>query len=116
LPKKESFKESSGAYGRGYKKLLPEKKNVKILDVGFGMGHFIYFLKQERVLSTERLGTNQKIVSQRYSLLSYFMTLFKQDPVAAYLKIKEELIIEKQNSKKTGELAYLLLLEKIAIL
>src|SRR4051812_37311495 len=34
-------------YRRVYAPLLPADKNAKILDIGCGLGHFLYFLKSE---------------------------------------------------------------------
>jgi 2-polyprenyl-3-methyl-5-hydroxy-6-metoxy-1,4-benzoquinol methylase len=34
-------------YNKWYKKFLPPVKTAKILDLGCGMGHFLYFLKEE---------------------------------------------------------------------
>ena len=34
-------------YDDDYKKFLPEDKNIKILDIGCGMGHFLYYLSKK---------------------------------------------------------------------
>jgi 2-polyprenyl-3-methyl-5-hydroxy-6-metoxy-1,4-benzoquinol methylase len=43
----EGFEKSYKYYKYFYKNLLPEDKNIKILDVGCGTGQFLYFLKKE---------------------------------------------------------------------
>ena len=55
-----------------------------------------FLIKQERVLSIERFGNNQEEVSKRYSFMSFFMQLFKSDPVASYFKIKNSLVEGKE--------------------
>lgn len=47
FPNKEAFESAAKAYAAWYKKFLPADKNVKILDIGCGIGHFLYFLKKE---------------------------------------------------------------------
>jgi len=44
-PTKASFESASRAYSFLYGKFLPADKNARILDVGCGIGHFLYFLK-----------------------------------------------------------------------
>ena len=44
---KKSFEIVADAYRHWYKKFLPDNKNIKILDIGCGMGHFLYFLERE---------------------------------------------------------------------
>lgn len=34
-------------YKKNYLKHLPERKELKILDIGCGMGHFLYFLEKK---------------------------------------------------------------------
>ncbi|MFA5992393.1 MAG: type II/IV secretion system ATPase subunit [Candidatus Pacearchaeota archaeon] len=79
-----------------------------------------FLVKQERVLSPEKLGmASQVVISQRYELINYFLQLMKQDPVAAYQLIKNALIEEKAAASVPGaikELAYLMLLEKVVSL
>jgi len=55
---------------------------------------YVYFLRQEAILSQEKLITNnQQLFSQRYNDIFSFLFLLKQDPVAAYGELKK-LIIE----------------------
>lgn len=46
-PTKEAFESAAKSYAAWYKNFLPPNKNAKILDIGCGMGHFLYFLKKE---------------------------------------------------------------------
>ncbi len=46
-PSREAFESAANAYSVWYRKFLPADKSVKILDVGCGMGHFLYFLVKE---------------------------------------------------------------------
>jgi len=42
----EAYERMSYCYKYWYSKFLPRHKDSKILDIGCGMGHFIYFLKK----------------------------------------------------------------------
>ena len=64
-----------------------------------------FLLKQERVLSPDRLGGE---VGKRHSFMSFFMNLLRSDPIAAYFKVKNSL--EQEN---LGENSYSFLLKKI---
>lgn len=44
---KEAFESSLRMYERMYNDKLPLDKNIRILDVGCGMGHFIYYLQKK---------------------------------------------------------------------
>jgi len=46
-PTREAFESIARIYAAWYKKSLPANKNAKILDIGCGMGHFLYFLEKE---------------------------------------------------------------------
>lgn len=43
----QQFESASKYYDRNYGKLLPDDKHAKILDIGSGAGHFLYYLKQK---------------------------------------------------------------------
>ena len=43
----KEFSDLSKYYKKNYLKYLPKDKNAKILDIGSGMGHFLYFLEKE---------------------------------------------------------------------
>ena len=42
-----NFEKLSSYYKDDYDKLLPEDKNLSILDIGCGMGHFLYYLSKK---------------------------------------------------------------------
>jgi len=44
---KEEFDNAAKVYGFWYKRFLPQKRDARILDIGCGMGQFLYFLKKE---------------------------------------------------------------------
>jgi cyclopropane fatty-acyl-phospholipid synthase-like methyltransferase len=46
-PTREAFEAIARIYAAWYQKSLPANKNAKILDIGCGMGHFLYFLEKE---------------------------------------------------------------------
>jgi 2-polyprenyl-3-methyl-5-hydroxy-6-metoxy-1,4-benzoquinol methylase len=46
-PTRKAFDSQAKSYAYDYKKHFPKNKEIKILDVGCGMGHFLYFLKKE---------------------------------------------------------------------
>ena len=46
-PTEKAFKSAAKSYAAWYKKFLPSDRNARILDIGCGMGHFLYFLKSE---------------------------------------------------------------------
>ena len=59
---------------------------------------YIYFLKQEKILSQEKLITNcEQFFSSRYNELFGFLYLLKSDPVAAYVELKKLVIQAKIN-------------------
>lgn len=46
-PTKEKYKIAAASYKTNFKNFFPFDKNSKILDIGCGMGHFLYYLKNE---------------------------------------------------------------------
>ncbi|HUS51589.1 MAG TPA: hypothetical protein VMZ91_15590, partial [Candidatus Paceibacterota bacterium] len=81
---------------------------------------YVYFLKQEKVLSHKKLVTNnEQFFSQRYNDIFSFLFLLKQDPIASYHELKKIIIeakilldkLELQN--RTDQLNYINFLEKI---
>ena len=57
-----------------------------------------YLLKQERVLSIEKLsGRDKNAVGIRYEFMNFFMQLLREDPLLAYHKIRHKLV---ENRKK----------------
>jgi len=81
---------------------------------------YVFFVKQERILSREKLITNcQQFFSQRYNDLFAFLFLLKKDPIAAYSALRRFLIEAKifleraDSSSKIDQNNYIHFLEKI---
>ena len=81
---------------------------------------YTYLIKQERVLSQEKLITNyEQFFSKRYNDVFYFLFLLKQDAIAAYHDLKKiiveaNLFLEKLGAVfKTDQKNYILFLERI---
>ncbi len=81
---------------------------------------YTHFARQERVLSHEKLITNnEQFFPQRYNEVFNFLYLLKQDPISAYAEIKKlmisaRILLEKLDiSQKTDQANYISLLEKI---
>ena len=81
---------------------------------------YVFFVKQERILSREKLITNcQQFFSQRYNDLFAFLFLLKKDPIAAYSELGRFLIEAKifleraDSSSKIDQNNYIHFLEKI---
>jgi flagellar protein FlaI len=81
---------------------------------------YVYFLKQEKILSKEKLVTGfEEYFSPRYNDLFSFLYLLKQDPIQAYFELKRLLIEANINLERAPQRArmdfrnYSNLLEKI---
>jgi len=81
---------------------------------------YVYLLKQEKVLSQEKLVTNyEQFFAKRYNDIFYFLFLLKQDPVASYHDLKKiiveaNLLLEKLDpSFDIDQKNYIMLLNKI---
>ena len=81
---------------------------------------YVYLVKQERILSQERLITNnENFFSQRYNEVFSVLLFLKRDPLAAYSELKKVIIESKILLDKIGpeykadQLNYISLLEKI---
>src|SRR3989344_4289648 len=72
------------------------KKLIEIANL------YNFLLKQERVLSPEKLGGD---VTKRHSFMSFFMNLLRSDPLAAYFKVRNYL---SDDSIKDDSYSYLL--------
>ena len=84
---------------------------------------YTYLVKQERVLSPEKLVLNlQDQMGRRHNALSYLLLVMKQDPILAYHELKrllmeERIILERAPlNYKADEMHYIRLLEKISSL
>ena len=47
-------------FKKNYLKHLPKNKNVKILDMGCGLGHFLYFLRKQGYVNVKGIDLNKK--------------------------------------------------------
>jgi len=81
---------------------------------------YVYLVKQERILSQERLITNnENFFSQRYNEVFSVLLFLKRDPLAAYSELKKviiesKILLDKIGSEyKSDQLNYISLLEKI---
>jgi len=81
---------------------------------------YVYFVRQERILSQEKLITNrEQFFSQRYNDIFSFLFLLKQDPIAAYSELKKIIIEAKiflgkiDIQSKTDQTNYIHFLERI---
>ena len=74
-----------------------------------------HLIKQEKILSPERLGGDRQEVGEKHDQMTYFLTLLKQDPIAAYRELKrireeEKGYLQNQGVENSG---YLRMLGKI---
>lgn len=81
---------------------------------------YIYLVRQEKILSREKLITVYDLFfAPRYNEILSFLTLLKQDPIAAYFEIRKIIIQTKLSLEKLGtayradQSNYLGLLEKV---
>ncbi len=83
-----------------------DSKEVGMLSEIANLYNFL--LKQENVLSPQKLGDEQVEVQKRFAFMNYFLQFLKQDPVAAYFQLKGEV-----DRNREGDVVYFRLLEKI---
>jgi type IV secretory pathway ATPase VirB11/archaellum biosynthesis ATPase len=81
---------------------------------------YVYLLKQEKILSQEKLITsNPEVFSRRYNEVFSFLYLLKRDPFAAYFQLRKiilegKIILERLvGILKSDQKNYLSLLEKV---
>jgi len=84
---------------------------------------YIYLVKQEKVLSPEKLSFNfPQALGRRYNEISSFLFLLKRDPIAAYFELKKllfeaRIFLERADVySKPSQMNYIRLLEKILVL
>lgn len=79
---------------------------------------FTFLMKQEKILSPEKLDLSLSMIPQRYELMYYLLNLLKRDPVAAYSELKKILYQERENLErieinfKVSQMGYIRTLEK----
>ena len=80
---------------------------------------YTYFVRQEKILAREKIGSIEQFFPQRYNELFSFLLLLKQDPMSAYAEIKKILIntrlsLEKLNPRyKMDQVGHINFLERI---
>ena len=82
---------------------------------------YVYLLKQEKILSQEKLVKNiPQFFPQRYNSLFSFLLLLKQDPISSYFELKKIIFEEKIKAEKEANekikadyLGFIYLLERI---
>ena len=84
---------------------------------------YVYFVKQEKILSQAKLITNQEqFFNKRYNEVFSFLYLLKQDPISAYSELKKIIIETKISSHKIATefnldfMNYINFLEKLLVL
>jgi len=50
---REEYEQYAKSYGRDYDEFLPKDKSIRILDIGCGGGHFLYFLLKKGYYNVE---------------------------------------------------------------
>ncbi len=70
-----------------------------------------YLMRQEKVLSLEKLGNVRELLGIRHDFMNFFMQLLREDPLMAFQKIKNKIAEEK--SFQSRDKMFLILLEKI---
>ncbi len=63
---------------------------------------YTYLVKQEKILSHEKIGTIERFFPQRYNELFAFLMFLKQDPLSAYAELKKIIIYARVFSEKLG--------------
>jgi len=63
---------------------------------------YTYLVRQEKILSKEKIGALEQFFPKRYNALFTFLLLLKQDPLAAYSELKKILISARILLEKLG--------------
>ncbi|MEW5760784.1 MAG: class I SAM-dependent methyltransferase [Candidatus Thermoplasmatota archaeon] len=81
-PSKEAYELNAKIYDGMYKHLLPKDKNCEILDVGCGMGHFLYYISKKGYknfygidISKEQVDICKRYVTENIELIDTFIFL-----------------------------------------
>ena len=74
---------------------------------------YVFLVRQERVLSPDKISSRPEIASRKYEFMQYFLNLLKRDPLQSYNKIKTALFEEKSKSENEHDLIYQRVLTKI---
>ncbi len=81
---------------------------------------YIYLIKQERILSREKLSAgNDRFFTRRYNEVFSFLYQLKRDPIFAYIELRNMIVESKvalekvDESSKVNQSSYIRLLEKI---
>ncbi|MBM3234580.1 type II/IV secretion system ATPase subunit [Candidatus Pacearchaeota archaeon] len=83
---------------------------------------YTYLIKQERILSSEKLAFCSQCLGKRHDNMTYFSSLLKQDVFTAYFEVKRflreaRIELERVDARcKTCEMSYIRMLEKISAL
>jgi len=84
----QSYKFHFNHYYLNYSKFLPKDKNAKILDIGCGLGHFLYFCKKLGYKDVNGVDTDKELANFcRKKILS---TVEKITSVVQYLSKKQD--------------------------
>ncbi len=80
---------------------------------------YTYLVKQERILSPEKLSISGQPIGRRHEAVNYLLMLLKQDPFACYSEIRrtlrqERIAFDKLSSQyKMDQMSFIRLLEKL---
>jgi len=75
-------------YEDDYKDILPKAKDTKILDIGCGMGHFLYYLSQKGYANIEGIDICQEQIDAAKELVS--CNINKISDLKAYLSVSTD--------------------------
>ena len=85
----DQFEKMAGGFNANFSKFIPQNKNSKILDIGCGCGHFLYYLKREGYvnfygidISSQQIDYCKKNISERAEIADVFE--FLKDKKGAY--------------------------------
>ena len=79
---------------------------------------YVYLTKQEKILSPNKLGTNNFDIARRYEFMGYLLNLVKSDPVSSFISLKNSIFSERavldrlDDRTRTDALVYIRSLER----